>query len=78
MLQSMDSVTCRPSGVVVLWLESAGSIVVPQGLVAPQHVEHAGPGIEPVSLALAGGLFTTELLGKPLEILILLQNRVTK
>lgn len=35
------------------------------GLGAPGHGDPPGPGIEPVSLALAGGLSATEPPGKP-------------
>ena len=35
------------------------------GLVAPQHVDLPGPGIEPISLALQGGFLTTGPPGKP-------------
>ena len=37
------------------------------GLVVPRHVGSPGPGIEPVSPALAGRLSTTMPLGKPLH-----------
>ena len=35
-------------------------------LLCPTPEDLSDPGIEPVSLALAGGFFTTETLGKPL------------
>ena len=41
-----------------------------KGLAAPRHVGFSGSGIKPVSPALAGRFFTTELPGKPLVILL--------
>ena len=40
------------------------------GLVAPWHVGLPGPGLEPVSPALAGGFLTTVPPGKSLRVLI--------
>ena len=37
------------------------------GVPLPSPGDLPDPGIEPVSLALAGGFFTTESLGKPLS-----------
>ena len=37
------------------------------GLVAPWHVDLPGPGLEPVSPALAGGFLTTVPPGKPIS-----------
>ena len=39
-------------------------------LVAPGTWDPPGPGIEPASLALAGGFFTTEPPGKPPDTLL--------
>ena len=38
------------------------------GLLAPRHVTSPRPGIEPASPALAGGLSTIELPGKPSKV----------
>ena len=48
-----------------LW--SSASVVMAPALVALRHVGPSGSGIEPVTTALAGGLFTTEPPGKPLK-----------
>ena len=53
------------------WALDTGSVVIAHGLVAPQHMDLAGPGIEPLSPALSGGLFTTEPSGKPSSFLLL-------
>ena len=49
-LLMLCSVGSRACGLQQLWCI---------GLVAPQHVGSSGPGIKPVSPALAGGVFTT-------------------
>ena len=41
-------------------------------LVAPRHMDPPGPGMEPVSPALAGGFFTTEARGKPVPRVLML------
>ena len=48
----------RASGPQLLWLV---------GLVAQRHVDPPGPGMEPLSPALAGGFFTIEPRGKPVH-----------
>ena len=48
----------RVSGPQLLWLV---------GLVAQRHVDPPGPGMEPLSPALAGGFFTIEPRGKPVH-----------
>jgi len=53
------------------------------GLPFPSPGNHPDPGIEPTSLALAGGFFTTEPPGKPLPALgfglcRVGENRLTK
>ena len=40
------------------------------GLPFPSHGDLPNPGIKPESPALAGGFFTTELLGKPHEYIV--------
>ena len=49
---------CERSGAAALW--GTGSVVVLPGLGAPRQEDLPGPGIEPVSPALAGGLLASE------------------
>ena len=58
-LQAAGSVVAAPG------LQGAGAVVVKHGLHAPRHVGLPGPGVEPVSPALAGGFLTTGPPGKP-------------
>jgi len=58
-------------GLQQLWFPGSGAQVQQlqcTGLVAPELMGLPGPGIEHTSLALAGGFFTTEPLGKPLTL----------
>ena len=62
--------TAVASLVVEHWLQNKGSIVVSQGLSYSESMwDLPRPGFKPMSPALAGGLFTTEMPGKLADIL---------
>ena len=55
-------------------LPGSGSAMM-RGLTAPWSVGSTGSGVEPVSLALAGGFFTSEPPGKPSDMLHILFSK---
>ena len=63
----MQALGARASVVVAHGLYSAGSLVVVHGLSCSGMWDIPGPGIEPVSAALAGGFLNTAPPGKPLK-----------
>ena len=64
--------SCSAGSVVVArGLQSAGSVVVAHGLSCSSGMwDLPGPGLEPVSPALAGGFLTTAPSGKPQEMVL--------
>ena len=64
-VQGLLSLGRMGPAIAVLELWNAGSVVAARGLRGMWYL--SGPGMEPVSPALAGGVFTTEPPGKPLQ-----------